>query len=152
MRANINNNIVDTLSENNSIIKQNPNITYEEAINKLQEIIQDFQKGNMQLNEAVIKYMQSQELLIICQKKLETFESALEQTEEVKQIKDDNSEISKFEDNIKILEDICEKIEKNNNIPLSELEEMYKTSNKLTTVCSKELSEFKHVIEYYKPK
>lgn len=131
---------------------------YEESIAKLQEIIQAFQKGNMLLNEAVHKYLDSQKLLTSCKERLESFQKAID-TAADKENKDnillnnkDTQDSRTFEENLNELEEICLHIERDNKIPLDKLEDMYKKGIILIEACKKELEDFQHVISYHQVK
>lgn len=134
--------------------------TYEESIAKLQEIIQAFQKGNMLLNDAVHKYLDSQKLLTSCKERLENFQKVIDRDPNDKvAVKDniitsDNTDQNNrtFEENLNELEEICLHIERDNKIPLDKLEDMYKKGITLIEACKKELEDFQHVISYHQVK
>lgn len=47
-------------------------IKFEEALKKLERIVQDLEKGNLSLDEALKKYQEGIELSRLCTQKLET--------------------------------------------------------------------------------
>ena len=53
-----------------------PEIKFEEALKKLEKIVEDLEKGDLSLDEALKKYQEGIELSKVCAQRLETAKSA----------------------------------------------------------------------------
>ena len=55
-----------------------PEIKFEDALKKLEKIVEDLEKGDISLDESLSKYEEGMDLAKVCQKKLEKAREKIE--------------------------------------------------------------------------
>lgn len=125
--------------------------TFETMISQLKNIIEDFQKGNMKLSQAVEKYNSCLKLIEGCNQMLDQASSLLNDTHNnINENSVDENQLAKvdFEDNMLQLESMLQKVNNQQDITLEDLVYIGKESKIKIVECEKVLDNFQTLIEY----
>lgn len=122
-------------------------ISYEQLMQQLKQIIEDFQKGNMQLSQAVEKYNACSKLIEECNKMLNN--ACVIETEKAQNQSLEMTNVN-FEDNMKVLEEMTLKLNNSKDITLDELTKISTQSREKIAQCEFVLGNFQNMIEYTK--
>lgn len=120
------------------------NLSYEELSVKLKTIIEDFQKGNMQLGDAVEKYNLCIELIKLCQEKIDKLNNIAQEEQDLQNIDIKNIP---FEENMQQLTQMHNVLNEP-NVAYDKIVNIMSSSKQLIAQCRYVLDHSEHIIEY----